>query len=51
MESGLLTLEDIFLKVTMGEWTPEQTKTEPDAAPKKPAPATKQPDTKQEEAK
>ena len=25
MESGLLTLEDIFLKVTMGEWTPEQT--------------------------
>lgn len=34
MESGLLTLEDIFLKVTMGEWTPEQTKTEPDAAPK-----------------
>ena len=51
MESGLLTLEDIFLKVTMGEWTPEQTKTKPDAAPKKPAPATKQPDTKQEEAK
>lgn len=51
MESGLLTLEDIFLKVTMGEWTPEQTKTKPDAAPKKPAPAAKQPDTKQEEAK
>ena len=48
MESGLLTLEDIFLKVTMGEWTPEQTKTKPDAAP---APAAKQPDTKQEEAK
>ena len=48
MESGLLTLEDIFLKVTMGEWTPEQTKTKPDAEP---APAAKQPDTKQEEAK
>ena len=51
MESGLLTLEDIFLKVTMGEWTPEQATTKPDAAPKKPAPAAKQPDTKQEEAK
>ena len=24
MESGLLTLEDIFLKVTMGEWTPNK---------------------------
>lgn len=58
MESGMLTLEDIFLKVTMGEWQAEQKSSVSAAAVKKSAESAEitaaiddKPETTEEEAK
>ncbi len=55
MESDAMTLEDVFLKVTMGDWSPEQENSTPQkqeqTKPAEQAPATDQPENTEEEAK
>lgn len=48
MESGMLTLEDVFLKVTMGEWATEQKKSASAAASEKTAEAVQTENTEEE---
>lgn len=48
MESGMLTLEDVFLKVTMGEWSTEQKKSASAATSEKTAEAVQTENTEEE---